>query len=294
MTTQTSSPQKDAKLNITACIDGAEMTDAIIDASVWASHTLSAPLKFLHVIERAMTPTSDRSGAILPGTADHLLDELTELDEKRGKVALEIGKHMLASARERATSAGIDQVSLQQRHGGIIEAMITTEPDTRVFVVGRLGDSHDVSAPKLGAHLESLVRSISTPVIVAVGAFSPPRSFMVAYDGSETAEKAIAELAASSLLKGQSGHVVMIGPDNEKNRSDLQRATELLAAGGHAVDGHLRQGNVVTELHAFREERNIGLIVMGAYGHSRVRDFFVGSNTSKMIVSSPVPLLLLR
>ena len=38
----------------------------------------------------------------------------------------------------------------------------------------------------------------------------------------------------------------------------------------------------------------IGLLVMGAYGHSRIRQFLVGSTTTSMIRSTTTPLLLLR
>jgi nucleotide-binding universal stress UspA family protein len=33
---------------------------------------------------------------------------------------------------------------------------------------------------------------------------------------------------------------------------------------------------------------------MGAYGHSRIRQFLVGSNTAKMVRMSDIPILLLR
>jgi nucleotide-binding universal stress UspA family protein len=280
---------------ITACIDGSGITESIIDTAAWASNTVGAPLKFLHVLEKATTPSvEDRSGAIGPGSVTHLLDELTELDEKRGKLAMELGKHMLEDAGLRARNAGVDEVSSQQRHGDLLEALKMCEDDTRIFVIGRLGEDHENHSHKLGAHLESLVRAIHTPIMVAVGHFATPESFMIAYDGSRTANTAIARIARSTLLKSMPGHVVMIGPENDLNQHNLKKATATLSSSGHDVHSHLRQGNVVDELAAFREEHDIGLMVMGAYGHSRMREFFVGSNTSKMISSSVVPLLLLR
>ncbi|MFS1903256.1 universal stress protein [Vibrio lentus] len=36
------------------------------------------------------------------------------------------------------------------------------------------------------------------------------------------------------------------------------------------------------------------MMVMGAYGHSQLRQFFVGSNTTKVLSNSAVPLLLIR
>lgn len=282
------------KNTITACIDGSQMTASIVDTAAWASRQVGAPLNFLHVLERATRPVSNRSGAIGPGSASQLLDELTELDEKRGKLAMELGKHMLEEARDRAIAAGVDNVTVQQRHGELLDALLNCEAETRIFAIGRLGEDHEAQSHKLGAQLESLVRGIHTPVLVAIGQFKRPENFMIAYDGSQTANKAIADIARGDLLKSMPGHVVMVGNDNERNRRDLTKASDALTSNGHQVQIHIRQGNVVPELNAFRSEHNIGLIVMGAYGHSRVRELFVGSNTSKMISDSPVPLLLLR
>ena len=286
--------QETGKTIVTACIDGSQMTASVVDTAAWASNTLGVPLKFLHVLEKTTSPVSDRSGAIGPGSVSHLLDELTELDEKRGKLAMELGKHMLEEAERRALAAGVQSVSVQQRHGDLLEALNTCEADTHLFVIGRLGEDHESQSHKLGAHLESLVRGIHTPVIVAVGKFVKPENFMIAYDGSDTANKAIADIARTDVLKAMPGHVVMIGADNDRNRQDLNEASDILTSNGHTVQSHLRQGGVVSGLSAFRSEHDIGLIVMGAYGHSRVRELFVGSNTSKMISDSPVPLLLLR
>jgi nucleotide-binding universal stress UspA family protein len=47
-------------------------------------------------------------------------------------------------------------------------------------------------------------------------------------------------------------------------------------------------------LTQYREDNQIELMTMGAYAHSKVRQFFVGSNTSKMIIESDIPLLILR
>ena len=38
----------------------------------------------------------------------------------------------------------------------------------------------------------------------------------------------------------------------------------------------------------------IGLLVMGAYGHSRIRSLVIGSTTTEMVRSCKVPVLLFR
>ena len=44
----------------------------------------------------------------------------------------------------------------------------------------------------------------------------------------------------------------------------------------------------------YQREHAIELLVMGAYGHSRIRQFLVGSTTTAMIRRAQSPLLLLR
>ncbi|MDP5776249.1 universal stress protein, partial [Pseudomonas aeruginosa] len=54
------------------------------------------------------------------------------------------------------------------------------------------------------------------------------------------------------------------------------------------------QKYVATSDHPYQNEHAIDLLVMGAYGHSRIRQFLVGSTTTSMLRSTTSPLLLLR
>ncbi|MEO0616212.1 MAG: universal stress protein [Pseudomonadota bacterium] len=286
--------QPDSRV-VTACIDGSASTDAVCDAAAWASRIIEAPIRFLHVLERVRTPErDDLSGAIGLGSRSKLLDELTELDEKRGRLALEHGKLLLQDARERVTGQGAKDVVLQQRHGSLVEALQEYEDETRLFVIGRLGADSEGRQHAIGSQVETVVRAISRPILATVGAFSPPERWMLAYDGSEAATTAVARVARSPILKGLPGHVVMVGEDTNVNRAQLEAAAADLRTAGHEVTYHLLRGNIVESLMTFRRETGVGLTVMGAYGHSRFREFFVGSNTERMIAQSAVPLLLLR
>ena len=101
-------------------------------------------------------------------------------------------------------------------------------------------------------------------------------------------------LAASPLFKGLPIHLVMVGNENDAVLTQLNAARDALAAGGLEVHTAIRAGEVEPTLHAYRAEHGIDLLVMGAYGHSRIRQFFVGSTTTSMIRTTRTPLLLLR
>ena len=283
------------KHRITACIDGSAISTAVCDTAAWASSILEAPLTFLHVLEKSPRPVKeDLSGAIGLGSREHLLEELTTLDEKRNKLAIEHGKHLLEDATTRAIAAGALDVTGEQRHDQLLDALLACEENTRLYVIGRLGEDHDLSKQVIGSHIESMVRAIHTPIIMATGKFTTPCNYMLAYDGSETADKAIDKIANSPLLSNLPGYVVMIGKETPENRNHLESATRILSDKGLNVQPHLLQGDINECLKGFQERYNIEMKVMGAYGHSRIREFIVGSNTTKMLATSTVPVLILR
>lgn len=280
---------------ITACIDGSEISAYVCDAAAWLGKALEAPVKLLHVLEKPLVPVNDNlSGAIGLGSREHLLAEMTVLDEQRSKLALEHGKHMLEDAKQRLQNSGVTDVHTTQRHGNLLDAIGETEKNTRVFVLGRLGEGHDLGAKTIGAHLENAVRAIKIPILVTVGEFTAPKAIMIAYDGSASADEALAKFSESPLLKDFPAHLVMVASNTKEHLDQLNSAKAILVKSGRNVSATLLDGTVQDALSSYREQNQIDLMVMGAYGHSRLREFFVGSHTSKMIARSPIPLLLLR
>ena len=225
---------------------------------------------------------------------EFLLEELTKLDEQRGKLAVEHGKHMLQEAENRAREDGAVNISRQQRHGSLLETLQEFAAQTRIVVIGRLGEGHENVVHAVGSHLESVIRTVQVPVLVAVKGFTVPTNFMIAYDGSDIAKNALERYASSELLKGLACHLVMVCRDTKERRLQLQQATDKLAAEGFEVSQYMAEGEVQQVLNNYQKDNNIDLLVMGAYGHSRIRQFFVGSNTTKMLSNSDISLLLLR
>lgn len=281
--------------HVMACIDGSPQAAAVCDFAAWASQRLGAPLTLLHVLDRRQFPVSgDLSGIIGLGSREFLLQELATLDEKRAKLALEEGRMMLDAARQRAISAGVAQPECRQRHGDLVETLRDLQNDTRLLVIGRQGEDSGDDILHIGSQLESVIRTMHRPILVTVGQFTPPRSLMLAFDGSATTLKGVEMLAASPLFKGLPIHLVMVGNEDDAVLTQLNAARDALAAGGLEVHTAIRAGEVEPTLHAYQAEHGIDLLVMGAYGHSRIRQFFVGSTTTSMIRTTRTPLLLLR
>ncbi len=280
--------------HIIACIDGSAITRPVCAAAAWVSQRLDAPLRLLHVLEKAPYHHDNLSGSIGLGAREQLLKQLTELDEQRAKLALEHGRHLLEDAAHIVREQGAVAVETVQRHGGVVDTLLEQQPDTRVLVLGRQGEGHASLDHTLGSHLEALIRGVQKPILVTVGEFTAPRAFMVAFDGSETAQRALNAYAQSPLLKGLPCHLVMVGHTDDEHGAKLQHAADILRSRDFEVTVAHLQGDVQPTLAAYQQQHDIGLMVMGAYGHSRIRQFFVGSHTRSMVSQSDIPLLLLR
>ncbi|EML0364727.1 universal stress protein [Providencia rettgeri] len=76
----------------------------------------------------------------------------------------------------------------------------------------------------------------------------------------------------------------------------LKKAQNQLHQAGIQVKASLLEGDnsIVDELCNFAVQHHIDLIIMGAFGHSRLRQFFTGSHTTEMIHKTPVSLLIIR
>ncbi|WP_309143598.1 universal stress protein [Bradyrhizobium sp. CCGB01] len=145
---------------------------------------------------------------------------------------------------------------------------------------------------------EALIFESGRPVLMLPR--EPGKSFAldtvtVAWDFSRPAARAIGD-AMPLLTKAKRVHIVTVA--NEK-RIDTTRSGPELAKhlARHGVDVILEtvdaQGRPIGEaLEAATRVHDSDLLVMGAYGHSRLREFVLGGATRSMITRPPLPVLL--
>ncbi|AEY01660.1 UspA-related nucleotide-binding protein [Oceanimonas sp. GK1] len=280
---------------VLACIDGSGHAAAVCDWAGWASQRLNAPLTFVHVLDREAPPVQGNlSGSIGLGSQEQLLAELAELDEQRGKLAREQGRLMLEAARARAQESGVTRPDTLQRHGALVDTLMELEPSTRLLVLGRHGEASGSAHAHLGSHVEQVIRALHRPILVTLEEFRSPEKVMLAFDGSATTRKGVEMLAASPLFKGLELHLVLAGADTDDNRAQLEWARQWLAQAGITAVTAIVPGEADKALTGYQQQHGMELMIMGAYGHSRIRQWLVGSTTTAMIRDAQAPLLVLR
>ena len=279
-----------------ACIDGLPHTAAVVDWATWSALRLEAPFELLHVLERTDGPlTIDYSGTIGLGAQEALLVELSTLDAQRGKLAQDAGRQLLADARLRAATAGVAALDVRLRHGDLLDSVLEMEPEARLFVLGEHFADSGASMMQLDHPVERVIRAVKCPVLVSTGTpFNEPERFVIAFDGSATGHKILDTVARSPLLKGLAVTVAMAGADTPEARQQLEHARLAMAAAGFDASAQLVSGEPEDALPALIKAEGASLLVMGAYGHSRIRQLIVGSTTTMLLRLSGVPVLILR
>ncbi|MGP1355809.1 universal stress protein [Roseicyclus sp.] len=280
---------------IIALVDGSIYSESVCDHAAWISTRTGAPVELIHVLGRREAPESrDLSGSIRLGARSALLEELAELDAQRAKLVSHRGRAMLEDARAIVDRDGVTEITTRLRHGDIVEAIGEIEGDARVIVIGKRGEAADFARGHLGSNLERIVRAAHRPVFVASRAFHPVERVLVAYDGGRSAMKAVDHIARSPHFAGLSVTVVTVGTETAAARKGLEDAQALLRAAGIAAETRIVEGRPEERLGELVEAEGFGILVMGAYGHSRVRSLVVGSTTTEMVRSCKVPVVLIR
>lgn len=160
----------------------------------------------------------------------------------------------------------------------------------------------DPAAPSaLGSQFATNVLIGSGRPAIVIPHVGPARTFgeriLVAWDGGREATRAVHD-ALPLLTRARSVTVLSVNPDVSSNGgrrepgADISR--HLARHGAHVtaartIAGELSVGDAIL---ADIGNNGIDLLVMGAYGHSRLREFVLGGVTRHMLAHMTVPVLM--
>jgi nucleotide-binding universal stress UspA family protein len=263
-------------------------TRAAIDEAVRLAASLGGKLTGL-AEEVELKVRSNRLADYLIG-----LGAMATAEEARSVVACREG---LAHFKQTATEAGVFQTTIRAR----------LNPYDVADHVARIARTYDLCIlPLLGGfdgQLEvanNVVFSSGRPVLAfrvgdAGGLASGPDLVVVAWDGSRCAARAMAD-ALPILVRARRVRVFTIVNDKPHAVSGQGQAAQRhlqmhgVTAVVDEVDGRGDATGVVFDRYIKQHQPD--LLVMGAYGHSRAREFLLGGATEHALGSPSCPVLL--
>jgi nucleotide-binding universal stress UspA family protein len=206
-------------------------------------------------------------------------------------------QQLLAAFQAAAEKSGV----FQER---ILEHCLTSEVPEVLIEYSRLRDLTIVPMPERDYldqwYAESVIFGSGRPTVIVPHERKRSGSFaldtvIVAWDFSRAATRAMAD-AMPILEKAKRVCVLTVAKEKaiDTRRSGAELAKHLARHGADVVldevDAKGRSIGDVFEAHV--TYRNADLLVMGAYGHSRLREFVLGGATKSMLTRPPSPIFM--
>jgi nucleotide-binding universal stress UspA family protein len=261
------------------------------DYALWLAQKLGARIVALHVTDVRLLEApllADLSGAIGAQPYQALLPQLQEMQKQRAGVILD-------AVVDRCHKAGV-QCSTLHRTGSVVENIAEEEMRTEMVVLGQRGEHAQAIGQFLGSSVERVVRRSIKPCLVTPAKFRELRHVLAAYDGSAQSSKSLQVAVEFCHVLGLKLSIVIVVPAPPETgiSSVLEDAVQMAKDHGIEPVAETLVGHAEQRILEYAERQEADLIVMGAYGHTRIRELILGSTTTHVIRKSDVPVLLTR
>jgi nucleotide-binding universal stress UspA family protein len=224
------------------------------------------------------------------GAAMQVLTELEERARKEGNATAQRLTERLASLQVASELRRFDATF------GALNAIVTDQARcSDLFIATRPYNDIDTDAPIWTDLVEAVLFGSGRAVLlVPPGRHrqGPIETVLVAWNGTREAARALRE--SMSFIE-QADHTVVLVVDPDPESKPWEDVVNHLARHGVSAevakantDG-LRVADVILQ-EAYRVSAD--LIVMGGYGHTRVREFIFGGATADMLTTSEKPILV--
>jgi nucleotide-binding universal stress UspA family protein len=216
-----------------------------------------------------------------------------ERDQQLLEEARRIVESFLASFASQCAAAGVQHKILEDV-GTPYKEILRESHRYDLVLLGHETHFHFETEEQADETLWRVLRREGRPVVIAPASLRGGESVVVAYNGSPQADRALQAFQASGLDMKEEVHVLCAGADPQDAGAKAEEGAAFLRSHGiqALASGRQPAGSVAqTILHEVRD-RNARLLVMGALGHSTLREVLLGSVTKNVLRSSAVPVFV--
>lgn len=216
--------------------------------------------------------------------------EVLEAHERRTDAQAEEARLAFEAAAD-AAGCSSDWLTVPADTGSAV-VELTRRADLTVLPRGRLRTVGPMGADAADLALGSGGPALLTPDRVIESA--PGRRILVAWNGGREAARAVRD-AWPFLSMAETVHVVIVSPtDVDGPDSPLQRYFEQHGCTAEVVVVRDEDAAAPAVLLDQVESLRSDLVVMGLYGHSRLRETVLGGVSRSLLRECPVPMLVSR
>jgi len=274
---------------------GTGADDAVFAAALAVARRFAAHLDVLHVrvdpAEAAGALVADVSGAMVSANLIDRLEEESAQTEATARKAFEAFCERERLVIDGAPSNPLAICASWHREIGRETFWFAEYGRTSdLLVVGRPVENRGV----LPETLEAALFDSGRPLLIPSAAPVAPDTIAIAWKPTREAARAVAA-AMPFLAKAKRAVILTVAEDDRTGRGDAARLLITLQRHDIAVETrHLQPGprGAADTLLAAASEIGAGLLVMGGYGHGRLRELVFGGVTEHVIRGAALPILM--
>lgn len=275
------------------CTDGSLHGQAACQYAAWLAKYLNLSIRALYVTDLRLfeiPAVADLSGSLGIQPFEGMVAQLQEVEAIKAKFIEEQAMEVFAKEDLSMRTEFIHETGL------LVDVVKEMADEVELIVLGKRGENANFAKDHLGSMLERVVRSVQTPCFVANREFSGMGQIAIAYDGSESCGKAIQYFIAQDGFSTCRFHILSCveGHDEAIASERLSDVEVLFDAAGLEATYQILNGVVEASISEYVKENSIDLLVLGAYGHSRIRELLIGSTTTELLRRCHVPVLCFR
>ncbi|WP_029523447.1 universal stress protein [Persephonella sp. KM09-Lau-8] len=272
-------------------IDGSKSSWVAADYGIYFSVKLKRPVVGIHIVDIRLLETpfiEDLAGALGFSVYADLTPKLKEILDERGKVLLD---EFAQKCRERGGDC-----SIAQAFGIVANELVDMADPEDLLIVGKTGIHNKFAPLFLGSTSEAVARKAKCPVMITTDKFQEIKNVILAFDGREKSIHAAQYLNEFAKEIGVE-NITVISVLEEPSPQKEEHLKELLKNYLNLNYTHtFKYGYPDEKLEEYIVENKdkYQLVVMGAYGESRIKELILGSTTSFIMHKSPIPVLLIK
>ena len=270
-------------------VDGSEYTDSVLKYSINMARAFDAKLRVITIIDVRIFEWSVYMG--VDGFAP-VFPSSVYLDESR-KLLNQKADSVLKKCREILDQSGVSYTT-EKIEGAPVDIICEKANVTDMVILGAHGEFARWGAKMMGATTEAISRQCEKPLFIAPKQVNDIKKILTPYDGSRNSNKAL-PMAGFFGTKFKAPITIFTVDNNpEMAKSIAKEGKEYLSAYDISIEIKTQKGDPDEEIVRFCDKNHFDLIIMGAYGHSRIKETILGSTTEQVMRNAHVPVLLVR
>ncbi len=224
-----------------------------------------------------------------PGPAPDLAAAQVAYDKERARLAEDLAR---AKAIFEESIDGRIRTGWRQAEAGAEEFLVQQARGADLVVVGREARRED--GDEMRADPGLVLMEAGRPVLVVPPGLASLQAarIVVAWKDGPEARRAVS--AVLPFVRG-ADQVYVVAAGSEARFEGAEEVSDLLARHGAHVTTHLVNapaGDIADEILRFAKRQDADLIVMGGYGHSRLREWLFGGVTRDILRDSSLCCLM--